>query len=202
MNTRRDTINFLLQLAFLEGKITTHGLYEQTVLNRKPLVRSADAVKAALSQRLEAALLSNRSKATSPLTLGAFLRRLREHQSLRPQDVISRTGISSNIYKMLERDRISPLKISLKSWKAMQQFFQIPLDALEDMIRRTHQLVYFRASFRTTLARYDTRKNKKMKAATLEKAAEELFVRATLPLPQKEQEKLNAFLKALAEEKA
>jgi hypothetical protein len=84
---------------------------------------------------------------------------------------------------MLERDRISPLKVSLASWKKMRQFFQIPLNVLEDMIRRTHQLVYFRASFRTTLARYDARKNKKMKTATLEKAAEELFARATLPLP-------------------
>jgi transcriptional regulator with XRE-family HTH domain len=198
MNTRRDTIDLLLQLAFLEGKITTHGLYEQTVPKRKPLIRSADAAKAALAQKLEVAILSSRSRATLPLTLGTFLRGWRQHQSLRPQDVFSRLGISSNIYRMLERDRISPLKISLASWKKMRQFFQIPLNVLEDMIRRTHQLVYFRTSFRMTLARYDARKNKKMKAATLEKAAEELFARATLPLPQKEQEKLNAFLKALA----
>jgi hypothetical protein len=63
-------------------------------------------------------------------------------------------------------------------------------------------LVYFRASFKTTLARYDAQKNRKMKAATLERAAEELFARAALHLPRKEQEKLDALLHALAADDA
>ena len=200
MKTKRDIVDQLLQLAYLEGKITTHGLYERTVIQRKPVVQSSDASRNALAQQLEAALLSSRSKAVVPVTLCSFLRGLRQHQSLQLQDLLPRLGISSNIYKLLERDRISPLKISVSSWKKIQRFFQIPLGTLEEMIRRTHQLVYFRASFRTTLARYSARRNRKVKAATLEKAAEELFARATLPLPEKEQQRLDAFLRALADE--
>jgi hypothetical protein len=198
MTMKPDVVDLLLQLAFLEGKITTHGLYEQTVAQRRPIVQPTDAARNALLQQLEAALASSRSSATAPLTVGAYLRGLRRHQALQPQEVFSRLGITSNIYKLLEHDRISPLKISLDSWRKIRRFFQIPVAALEEMIRRTHQLVYFRASFRTTLARYDSRKKKKIKVATLEKAAEELFARATLPLPKKEQERLDEFLSALA----
>jgi hypothetical protein len=195
-----DPVDLLLQLAFLEGEITTHGLYERLAAEREMLDHSSDTAKLALLQRLEAALARTPAKDLSPLTIGVYLCQMREERSLRPQEVSSRIGIPSNIYKMMEHDRISPLKISVDAWRRLRHLFQIPKDALEAMIRRTHQLVYFQASFRTTLARYDARKKRELKAATLKKATEELFARAVLSLPPREQQKLNLLLKALAED--
>ena len=97
-----------------------------------------------------------------------------------------------------ERDRISPLKISVDAWKRMRTFFNVPAEELQEMIRRTHQLVFFRPAFRTTLARYDAKKNKAMKASTLEKAASELYTKAHLDLPEVEKEKLERLLKSIA----
>ena len=197
---KRDAIDALLQLAFLEATITTHGLYEQTVAKKKPVVGTSAASQAALQKKLEAALISREVTGEVPLTVGAYLRRNRAGQSLRAQDIFSRLGLSANVYRMLEQDRISPLRIHVESWKKLRQFFHLSTDALIEMIRRTHQLVWFRPSFRTTLARYDARKNKAMKASTLEKAARELYTKAALPLPPEEEKKLTSLFTAISEE--
>ena len=196
---KQDPVDLLLRLAFLEGEITTHGLYEKLAAKRRLPHRSSAAAKLALLQQLEASLPRTSASDRSPLTVGAYLCRIRQKRSLRPQDVSSRIGVSYNIYKMMERDRISPLKISIDAWRKLRRLFQIPKEMLVGMIRRTHQLVYFQASFRTTLARYDARKKRETKAVTLKKATEELFARAALPLPLKEQQKLNALFEALEE---
>jgi hypothetical protein len=98
---------------------------------------------------------------------------------------------------MLEQDRISPLRISVAAWKKFGQLFSISSEVLAEMVRRTHQLVFFRPAFRVTLARYDVRKNKNMKAATLEQATRELYSRAKLALPPEEEKKLNALIDSI-----
>jgi hypothetical protein len=200
MSMKPDPVDLLLQLAFLEGEITTHGLYEKVASRRKLLHESSEATRLALLEQLEAALARSSAKDRSPLTIGAYLSRMRKERSLRPQDVSARMGIPPNIYKMMEHDRISPLKIPIVAWRKLRLLFQVPNETLQALIRRTHQLVFFQASFRTTLARYDARRSKGTKAAMLKKATEELFARAALPLPPKEQRKLNQLLKALEEE--
>lgn len=197
---KRDVIDTLLQLAFLEATITTHGLYEKAVGGKNPLRNSSPAARAGLQAKLEVALLRREEMREVPLTVGAYLRRSRSERSLAPHDIFSRLEISANVYRMLERDGISPLKIPVASWRKMRQLFDLSADVLIGMIRCTHQLVWFRPSFRTTLARYDARKNKAMKASTLEEAARELYLKAALPIPAEEVEKLSSFFKALSEE--
>ena len=194
---KRDQIDFLLQLAYLEGTITTHGLYEQAVARRRVLAPSHPAAKGALLKRLEAAQAAHQKKTAMLLTVGEFLRKTRDRQALQPQEIFNRIGVSSNIYKMLERDRISPMKISVESWTKFQRLFRIPLATLQEMLHCTYRLVYFRRSFQTTLARYDSRKNKEVKALTVEHAAEELYARATLALPREEQAKLDSLWNAI-----
>lgn len=193
---KRDRVDLLIQLAFVEGEITTHGLYEKVVARRKVTEHSSAPAKARLLQRLEAALLQREEKAP-PFTVGGVLRRVRRRHALRSLDISSRLGIRPNMYRMLERDRLSPLKISAESWKRLLDLCQIPFDELEKLIRRAHQLVYFRASFRTTLARYDGRRSRGKRALILEHAAEELYAKAELSLPAKEQEKLTLLLEAI-----
>ncbi len=194
---KKDPIDLLLQLAYLEGEITTHGLYEKTAGKRVAGRLADDASKGKLLQKLEAALES-RSARNAPLTVGGLLRKLRKERALHAKEISSRLGISPNIYRMLERDRISPLKIRVEVWKKLRTLLQVSSDSLAGLIRRTHQLVWFRPSFRSTLARYDARKNKALKASTLQRAAEELYAKASLPLPPEEEQRLMELLKAIA----
>ena len=196
---KRDKIDLLVQLAFVEGGITTHGLYERTVAKRKPPERSSAASKARLVDILATAMARTR-ETDAPLTIGAFLWRVRAGHTVRSQDISSRLGITSTLYMMLERDCLSPLRIPPRSWNRLIALFQIPFDDLEKLIRRTHQRVYFRASFCSTLARYDHRKGKEKRKTVLGQAAEELYTKADLSLPAQEQENLNHLLESIRKE--
>lgn len=196
----RDRLDLLLQLAFLEGVITTHGLYEIVAGKRKPRVKASEAAKEVLEQRLEQVLVRRTKEQERPITVGAFLSSLRADSRLQPREVASRLGVSLNVYKMLERDRVSPLKISVEGWKKFRMLFRLPTDELIAMIRRTHRLALFRPSFQMTLARYDKAKNVSMKRTDLRRAAEELYARADLVIPQSEQRKLDALFAGLREE--
>jgi len=195
---KRDPVDRLIQLAYLEGIITTHGAYEKSVVARNPRTVATPAARAALLQRLEKAL-AQKALETTPLTVGVFLRKVRFEQSLRPQQIFARLGITQNIYRMLEEDRLSPLKVPAAAWKKFGPLFSLSADALVDMVRRTHQLVFFQHAFRSTLARYDGRKNKAMKAATIERATKELYARAQHVLPPEEEKKLDALLRSIAQ---
>ncbi|HEX9655678.1 MAG TPA: hypothetical protein VGB89_02035 [Bacteroidota bacterium] len=182
----KDPIDRLLQLAFLEGVISTRGAYEKQVAKKQVTVRRSAASRELVAQRLERELDSVQPVAT----VGSFLQKALESPTLQPREVSTRLGITANVFAMLTRNRVSPLKISAESWKRFMRLFQIPVDDLVEMIRRTQQLVHYRSSFQTTLARYDTRKNKELKATTLAQAAEELYSRADLPLPDAQMRKI------------
>jgi len=102
-------------------------------------------------------------------------------------------------YRKLEDDSVSPLRISVETWKKLRQFFGLSAEVMGEMIRRTHQLVFFQPSFRTTLARYKERKGKGKKAKALQMAARELYAKAKLSLPEEEERKLSELLKAISE---
>ena len=193
---KRDIVDKLLQLAYLESAISTRRGYEDSVAKKNVQASLPEEKQNALLRKLEQ-VLENSHQTEQPLTVGGFLQHVREERSLRSQEISSRVGLSANIYRMLERDRISPLKISAEVWKRMGTLFNLSVNDLVEMIRRTHQLVFFRPSFRTTLARYDARKNKKMKSATLEKAAAELYTRAKLKIPKEEEVKIDALIDSI-----
>lgn len=195
---KRDPIDKLLQLAYLEGTISTRKAYDNAVSKRRPVVVLPEAKRRALTLKLEHSLERARGAAENPLTVGALLRKVRSEQSMRPQEIFARIGLSSNMYQLLERDRISPLKISVEVWKRIRTVLNLSVDDLLDLVRRTHQLVFFRPSFRTTLARYDAKKNKAMKASAVEKAATELYSKAKLDLPVDEKKRLETLLKSIA----
>lgn len=194
---KRDPVDLLIQLAFLEGEITTHGLYEKIAAKRSTKATASEASKNKLLQKLESALVARAAKEV-PLTVGALLRKVRKEQALASKEISSRLGIPANIYRMMEHDRISPLKVPVEAWRKLRTLYHVSSASLAELIRRTHQLVWFRPSFQTTLARYDARKNRAMKASIIEKAAEELYAKASLPLPPEEEKKLKDLLKALA----
>jgi len=197
---KRDAIDRLLQLAFLEGTIGTRGAYETSAARKPVEIRASESSRVRLQERLASALGGAIAPQDVPLTVGLFLKGVRSEGALQPQDVVSRLGLSQNIYRMLEHDRISPLKISAEIWKMFRRLFNLPVDEFVEMVRRTHQLVFFRPSFRTTLARYDARKQKGMKASALEQAAVELYTKAQLSLPPEEESKLDALLRSISQD--
>ncbi len=194
---KHDPVDKLIQHAYLEGAITTRKAYEDAVAKRNIAVVLSEEKRIALERRLEQALARSHQEKV-PATVGAFLQKVKAEQSIKAQEIFARVGLAPNVYRMLEHDRISPLKISAEAWKKIRTLFNLQTDELVAMVRRTHQLVFFRPSFRTTLARYDAKKNKGMKASTLEKAASELYSKARLDLPEDEKEKLEKLLKSIA----
>jgi transcriptional regulator with XRE-family HTH domain len=194
---KRDRLDRLLQLAYLEGRINTHGAYEKSVAKKKTAIRVSIGSRAALRRRLEAALATGVSLDKVPDTIGAFLKKCRTERPMSAREIFTRVGVPQNIYRMMEQDRISPLKISVESWRKLSKLFEVSSDFLIDMITRTHRVVFFQPSFKSTLARYRAGKTRGMKASTLENAARELYIRADLSLPQAEQDKLDAFVRAL-----
>jgi hypothetical protein len=182
---KHDIVDKLLQLAYLEGVIATRRGYENSVARKTPAVVVSPEKQRALMARLEQ-MVEGSKQSDTPLTVGGFLQKARTESSLQSQEIASRIGLTSNIYRMLEHDRISPLKVSVDAWRRLRLLFNISVDELAALVRRTHQLVFFRPSFRTTLARYDARKSVGKKSVTLEKAAAELYTRAKLKLPKEE----------------
>ncbi len=190
---KRSAVDVLLQVAYLERAITAHGAYEGSVLRKKPRTLASAAVQKVLEERLAVAL----EEQAVPVTVGSFLKLIREEQKLRPQELFSRMGVTQNVYRMLEYDRISPLRISADVWRRFAQLFNVSSENLVALIQRTHRLVFFGPSLQITLARYDARKNKAMKKETMRQAGEELFLRANLSLPVQEQRKLDMLVKAI-----
>lgn len=195
---RRDAVDWLIQMAFLEGAITTHGLYEKVAGRRIPKRVGTAASRKRLIERLESVLVGNATSEEEYLTIGGFLRNLRSDASLRPQEIFTRLGVSQNLYRMIEHDRLSPLKIPVEAWRRFREVFCLPVETLGEMIRRTHQLVLFRPAFNTTLARYDARKNKGLKRRALEQAATELYAKARLTLPSDDERKIRELLDSIA----
>lgn len=191
MNT--DSVDKLLQLAWLEGWITTRGAYEKAVLKSPPVPIGFNA--GALIRRLERALAD--TPPSQSLTVGQMLRSLRAEHHLRSQEVFLRLGLSQNIYRLLERDAISPLRIPVDVWRKLLHMLSLPVDDLAAKIRRTHQLLLYRASFKGVLARYTARTNKGLKKTTLEQAYTELYAKATLRLPEADERKLNQLFENL-----
>jgi transcriptional regulator with XRE-family HTH domain len=187
-----DHLDKILQLAYLEGAITTHGAYERAVLTRDGQGIPFDAGD------IVGQLVAAQRTLRVSQTVGVFLKATRSLQTLSPQEVFSRLGISRNIYAMLEEDRISPLKVQAEVWRRLGTLFGVSSIDLGVMIRKTHQLVFFRPAFRTTLARYRRGKDTRQKRTALEQAARELFLKADLKLPSEESKRVESLIKVIA----
>jgi hypothetical protein len=192
---KNEQVDNLIKLAWLEGWISTHGAYEKAVAKREARARVAPQAKAMLVSRLESAL--GETSPRVPLTVGGLLSDLRTTRMVRPQEIFARIGISRNLYKLMEHDAISPLKISANVWKRLMKLLSVPADEMTEMIRRTHQLVFFRPSFKSVLARYSSRKKKAIKTSELEKAYSELYAKAELSIPADEKNKLDTLLESI-----
>jgi transcriptional regulator with XRE-family HTH domain len=194
MKMKHDAIDRLLQLAYLEGAVTTHGLYEKTVAKRNVRTSVTDESRSALLAALEDALQQKREQLQVPRTVGDFLSALRENEGLASSELSARLGLRPNVYRMLEHDRISPLRIPVDVWRKFVCLFHIERATFDEMVRRTLRLVLFRPSFASTLARYKRGKKAGGKRATLRAAAEELYRRSDLRLPPREERELSDLL--------
>jgi hypothetical protein len=194
---KHDPLDNLLQLAWLEGWINTHGAYEKAIAKREVRVRASTRARARTIEKLEASLAELRPE--PPLTVGVLLRRVRSATSLRPQELFSRIGVTQNIYRLMERDAISPVKIPVDVWKRVLKLFNLPVEELAAMLRRTQQLVSFRPSFQGVLARHKAQKKKGQKVRSLEQAFAEMYARAELPIPDETQRRLDDLISGLKE---
>lgn len=188
-----DSVDRLLQLAFLEGSVTTHGLYEKVVLRRPEAVRGGDSVRGATLRRLIEIL----PQPSAPKTIGEFLRDERKRRSVPLSLIQRRLGMPDLAYKMLENDSISPLKVPRNTWRRVKDLWKVPWREMEAMIRASHYLTVFRPSYKGTLLRYRRKTNSTYPMDARFSAARELYLRAKLPLPAREQLSIEKYLSEL-----
>ena len=187
MSTRTHfhSVDRLIQLAFIEGSINTHGLYEKTVLCRIEEGGGDGRLRARtvrkLLREIEAA---PRSK--PPKTIGEFLREMRAQHQISPIAVWRRLNVPVLAYKMLENDSISPLRVPKKTWKHIRDLWKVPWEEMESMIRASHYLAVFRPSYRGTLLRYTRKPGSTYPPDASLSASRELYLRAHLPLSARE----------------
>ncbi len=185
-----DLLDVVLRLAFAEGAIELHGAYERAVEHRGRAEASSREARARLLRLLEAELSACQGCATIPMTVGVYLQRASEDGTYSAVEIARRLHLARNVYRMMERDRISPLEVPEDAWRRFRDLFRLSTESLEEMLLRTHGLVFFQHSFRSTLARYPSGSSGKGRAEVLHQAAVELYTRADLPLPPAEKARL------------
>ncbi|MEK7250194.1 MAG: hypothetical protein AAB209_07190, partial [Bacteroidota bacterium] len=67
---KNERVDTLIQLAWLEGWISTHGAYEKAIVKRNTQTLVSPNSRAALIERLQSVLAE--TKAETPLTVGAL----------------------------------------------------------------------------------------------------------------------------------
>ncbi|MEX1137826.1 MAG: hypothetical protein WEB33_02940 [Bacteroidota bacterium] len=192
---RSYPVNRLIRFAFLEGAITTRGLYEKAVLRR-----GEAEMKENRSQAMTLRKLFREFDDAGPLyarTAGEFLREMRSQQGFTAAAVHGLLDIPLLTYKMLENDSVSPMNVSLSAWKKIRNLWKIPWTQLEDLIRASHYLMVFRPSYKGTLLRYRKKTSSTYPPDARVSAARELYLRARLPLPRHEQQSIERYMREL-----
>lgn len=185
-------VNRLIQLAFLEGAITTRGLYEKAVLQRDESEMMKDRSQSMTLMRLFRGF--DEAMDLQVMTVGEFLQKMRLQQGITALTVHRRLSIPLLTYKMLENDSVSPLNISLRSWKKIRDMWNVPWARLENMIRASHYLMVFRPSYKGTLLRYRKKTSYTYPPDARASAARELYLRARLPLPARQKQSIERYM--------
>ncbi len=195
--TIRDTnclVDRLFRLAFLEGAVTTRGLYERTILSRGAVETGENRSPLTLKKLFREL---NDREALNTSTVGEFLREKRLQHGLTALVVHRRLDIPLLTYKMLENDSVSPLNLSLVAWKKIREMWKIPWGELENLIRASHYLTVFRPSYKGTLLRYRRKTSSTYPTDARVSAARELYLRAHLPLPIHEKKSIDRYVREL-----
>lgn len=193
-----DAVDRLIQIGFAEGVIATHGLYEHVVCRRTAKTRIAQGTMTVLIRRLEDALALSHDFAEMPLTVGAFLRDVRVHGGLNDLEVSTRLDVSKATYRMMESDKISPLKIHPRTWRKLMSLAGLSPHKLEGLIRTTCTVRWLGPSMIATMARYSPWKQGHLKMAVMKSAAKELLLRSGAVLPPDEEQKVGALMKKIS----
>jgi hypothetical protein len=195
-----DAIDRILQLTYLDGRITTKGLIEKVMMKQAPVEKMSDQKTERLYNRLVAVLDERKvmNAVKGALTLGEFLTceitaQARKPGSLVLSSIAKKVGIAASQLTRLCRDSLSPLEIQPDSMNALLRYYKLPAQAAVLLLRNSIRCANLQPSLVSTLARYDA-KNKKQKSKTMQKAVRELFVKADIQISQDQEKRINEYV--------
>jgi hypothetical protein len=198
---KRDLVDLILQLTYLEGRITTKGLIEKVMMKRAPVDRMSIQKTEQLHDRLIALLDERKTfEATKgALTLGEYLTheiasRARKPEAIVLASIAKKSGIAVSQLTRLCRDTLSPLEIPAKAMNVLLRHYALPLQAAVRLIQNSIRCANLSPSLASTLARYDARYNRH-KSKAMQKAVRELFVKADIHISPNLQERINEYVK-------
>ncbi len=198
---KRDSIDLILQLAYLDGRITTRGLIEKVVMKRAPVERISAQKLEQLHNRL-VAILDERKAAQATkgaLTLGEYITRevithARKKESVVLASMAKKAGIAVSQLTRLCRDTLSPLEIPANAMNLLLHYLSLPSQAAVVLIKNSIRCANLNPSLASTLARYDAKQNRH-KSKEMQKAVRELFVKADIHISPDRQEQINEYIK-------
>lgn len=198
---KRDPIDLILQLAYLDGRITTKGLIEKTVMKGTPAAKMSAPKTEVLRQRLELFMDERKTQEATKgaLTLGEYITQEISDRARKPEAVLlpsiaKRAGIAVSHLTRLCRDTLSPLEIPADAMNVLLHYFELPSHAASRLIINSIRCSSLSPSLASTLARYDAKHNR-YKSKSMQKAVRELFVKAEIHISPDQQERINDYVK-------
>ena len=198
---KRDPIDIVLQLAYLDGRISTRGLIEKSVMKGTPPVKIPVRRTEKLLGQLEDIVDERKTlQATKgAITLGEYITEELAGRPRRPESVLlvsiaRKAGMAVSQLTRLCRDTLSPLEIPVKSMNALLRHFALPLGAAERLLRNSIRCAAMSPSLSSTLARYDNRDHRG-KSKVMQKAVRELFVKSRIQITEDQQERINDYVR-------
>ena len=195
-----DAIDRILQLTYLDGRITTRGLVEKVAMKHSPIERMSRIKTRQLHDRLVAVLDERKSMSAmkGALTLGEYLSveitaRAKKSESVIVTSMAKKAGMTASQLTQLCRDTLSPLDIPAEAVNALMRFFKLPARAAGILIRNSIRCAYFHPSLTSALARYDA-KYSQHKSIVMQKAIRELFVKADIHSSPDQEKRINDYV--------
>ena len=198
---KRDLIDLIIQLAYLDGRITTKGLIEKVMMKRTPVERVSTQKVEQLHDRLVAVMDERKTAEATKgaLTLGEYLTHEIITRAGKPESVVltsiaRKVGIAVSQMTRLCRDTLSPLEIQANAMNTLLRYLALPSQAAVVLIKNSIRCASLSPSLASTLARYDA-KYGRHKSKVMQKAIRELFVKADIHISPAQEQRINEYVK-------
>ncbi len=202
---KHDRADIILQLAYLEGKITTRGLAEQVVMRSRPAEKMSDETAGKIHSRLCAALDERFAveAAKGALTLGEYVSAEIEAAPGRKKEsamyvLAEKAGCTIDEISRLCRDEMSPVELGARRINLLLRFLELPLRTATMLLKNSIRCARLAPSLASTLARYDSRRGGR-KPTAMRRAVRELYIKADLDLSPAEEQETDEFIRRATE---
>ncbi len=199
-----DPVDEMLKLAYLDGRITTRGLLERSVLHSEIRQKCHDSRTIRLQERL-CLVLQDRQIAGSAggaLTLGECILKSVGEKNAAPENEMQRLsesiGVSRETLQGLCDEIISPLEIIPEKMRKLLLYLNLSGRIAGLLIMNSYKCAVVQPSIQSTLARYKKNKSGPREEA-MRRGVRELYLKSDIPLTEEQRDDVEQYLRTIAD---